>query len=515
MDEIQRSGGTLVNYDYDTLGRRVFREIPAQLRFIQSFYEYDGADRLTRVLNKTLRPTGGEEEPEFEWGFRGIWKRLKRWANRPAWAGTGITISDFTYTYDDVDNRLTMSVDGGTHTYSYDPIYQLTSVSGAQSHSYDYDDVGNRVEVGSIDYTANNLNQYTVVNSVNFDYDAKGNLIDDGVNTYRYDLESRLDSVITGSATVTFEYDPFGRRQMMSVNGTETFFIYDGDHVLAEYDGSGNLKREYIYGANLDEVVSLYRASPSARYFYYQDGLGSISEILDANGVLAEQYEYEPYGKTTIKNKTGSVISTSAMGNRFAFTGRCLDYETKLYDYRARVYSTEIGRFLQRDPVWQMDETNQYTYVRNNPATLIDPYGELWWVPILIGGGVSAGADLISQLAQNEWNWKCVDAAQVGGQFLLGAGLGSLGPGGIFLGRGKHTGGLGAGMFNDGVRRFGWSGPVNGRQILQARWFNKHLPPQLLKVRDAALHGTFGTAGGAAAATLAPKPAGEKDCGCK
>jgi YD repeat-containing protein len=113
MDEIKRAGLTLVNYDYDTLGRRVFREMPADLRFIQSFYEYDGADHTTRVLNKTLRPTGGEDEPEPGWSMRGMWRRLTNWMNRPAWAGTGITISDYTYTYDDVGNRLTMSVDGG------------------------------------------------------------------------------------------------------------------------------------------------------------------------------------------------------------------------------------------------------------------------------------------------------------------------------------------------------------------------------------------------------------------
>jgi RHS repeat-associated protein len=338
----------IVNYGYDTLGRRVYRSIPAQLRYIDSFYEYDGADRLTRLLNRTLRPDPGDE-PEPSWGMRRLWHRLKNWVNRPAWAGTGITISDFVYTYDGVGNRLTMSVDGGTHTYGYDDIYQLTSVGGAQSHSYDYDDVGNRETADGIDYTANGLNQYTEVNSVDFDYDERGNLTDDGVNTYTYDNENRLESVTAGSTEVEYAYDPFGRRQMMDVNGTKTYFIYDGDHILAEYDASGTMKREYVYGPWLDEVVSMLRVSPSARYFYYQDGLGSVSEILDFNGVLFEQYDYEAYGKTTVKNKNGVTLPNgSAIGNRFAFTGRRLDYETKVYDYRARAYSTGIGRFSAR-----------------------------------------------------------------------------------------------------------------------------------------------------------------------
>jgi RHS repeat-associated protein len=404
LDEV-RSGGMLINYDYDTLGRRIFRDIPAKLRFIQSFYEYDGADQLTRVLNRTLRPTGGEEEPEYEWGFRNIWKRLLNWANRPAWAGTGITISDFTYTYDDVGNRLTMSVDGSTHTYGYDAIYQLTSVSGAQSHTYDYDDVGNREEADGIDYTSNNLNQYTEVNSVDFDYDERGNLTDDGTNTYTYDSENRLTSVTAGSNDIDYAYDPFGRRQWMSVNGAKTYYVYDGDHILAEYDNAGTMKREYVYGPWLDEVVSILRVSPKFRCFYYQDGLGSISEIMDSTGVLFEQYEYEPYGKTTVKNKTGTVLPNgSAIGNRFAFAGRRLDYETKLYDYRARVYSTEIGRFLQRDPVMTLDGMNIYSYTGNSPTTFGDPFGmfcspfQLWLKahtaaePFFVAGGfISTG----------------------------------------------------------------------------------------------------------------------------
>jgi RHS repeat-associated protein len=182
--------------------------------------------------------------------------------------------------------------------------------------------------------------------------------------------------VTAGSNDVDYAYDPFGRRQWMSVNGAKTYYVYDGDHILAEYDNAGTMKREYVYGPWLDEVVSILRVSPKFRCFYYQDGLGSISEIMDSTGVLFEQYEYEPYGKTTVKNKTGTVLPNgSAIGNRFAFTGRRLDYETKLYDYRARVYSPEIGRFMQRDQYRYVDGMNLYTYVANNPIIYRDPFG--------------------------------------------------------------------------------------------------------------------------------------------
>jgi RHS repeat-associated protein len=95
---------------------------------------------------------------------------------------------------------------------------------------------------------------------------------------------------------------------------------------------------------------------------------------------LAERYRYTAYGKTTIKNSVGTVLSSSAIGNRYAFTGRWLNYEIGLYDYRSREYSVETGRFIQRDPLSYADGMNLYAYVHNNPTTFTDPYGlTSWW----------------------------------------------------------------------------------------------------------------------------------------
>ena len=69
------------------------------------------------------------------------------------------------------------------------------------------------------------------------------------------------------------------------------------------------------------------------------------------------------------------MLTQSAVGNRYLFTGREYDQETGLYSYRARYYDSRIGRFLSRDPVGYSAGLNLYSYVGNNPLTFVDPLG--------------------------------------------------------------------------------------------------------------------------------------------
>jgi YD repeat-containing protein len=58
----------------------------------------------------------------------------------------------------------------------------------------------------------------------------------------------QLVSVTTGGQTVTYGYDGFGRRVLRTAGGTSTGFLYDGDHLMLEFDAAnGALIREYSY----------------------------------------------------------------------------------------------------------------------------------------------------------------------------------------------------------------------------------------------------------------------------
>src|SRR5467141_4725319 len=65
--------------------------------------------------------------------------------------------------------------------------------------------------------------------------------------TYAWDFENRLSSVTlpgTGG-TVSFAYDPFGRRIKKVTSTTTSVFAYDGDNLIEETNSSGAVVARY------------------------------------------------------------------------------------------------------------------------------------------------------------------------------------------------------------------------------------------------------------------------------
>jgi RHS repeat-associated protein len=115
-------------------------------------------------------------------------------------------------------------------------------------------------------------------------------------------------------------------------------------------------------------------------YFYHGDDQHNVMVVTDASGGVVERYEYNDYGQPTIFDNQGNPLTASAIGNPYLFNGGHYDAETGLYYYRTRYLDPAAGRFITRDTIgiWgdPINLGNAYTYVGNNPWTLLDPYGE-------------------------------------------------------------------------------------------------------------------------------------------
>jgi RHS repeat-associated protein len=226
------------------------------------------------------------------------------------------------------------------------------------------------------------MNQYPTVtpaggSAETQNYDNNGNLTGDGTSTYSYDPENHLMTASNTGMTAAYAYDPLGRRETKTVGSTVTEFLNDGQDEIAEYDASGDVLRRFVPGPAINEPIVYENCSgatqpnctgtgPSIEY-YHTDHLGSVIATSGASQAIQEgPYIYDPNG-----------VGGLTTGQPFQYVGMYYDFETGLYYDRARYYSTQLGRFLQTDPVGYKDDIDWYTYVGNDPTDRTDPKG-LW-----------------------------------------------------------------------------------------------------------------------------------------
>ena len=217
-------------------------------------------------------------------------------------------------------------------------------------------------------YNYNSSNELTSSSLGSYSYDNNGNTLSDpNGRTYVWDFENRLTSVfVPGTGTVTFKYDPFGRRIQKSSPLRIANFVYSGRTVAAEIDSLGNATARYAQGPRIDEPLA--ESSANVTSYYEQDGLGSITSLGTASGSLANSYVYSAFG--------GLVSSTGTVANPISYTGREFDSEVGLHYYRARYYDPAVGRFVSQDPAGIIrGGINPYKYVGNDPHNFSDPSG--------------------------------------------------------------------------------------------------------------------------------------------
>ena len=344
---IDLDGGTVASYEYNPVGATTAKNLENGMT---ALYSYDAAQRLIGLEHR-----------------RGL-----------------DLLAKIDYTLDRMGNRRskTQSVlNPLTENYNYDAVDQLIEAKygTARTVGYQYDAVGNRQWVSdngtTAHYTANSDNGYTSVDGVSTETDLNGNMVSVPGGAYAYDAQNRLTSATVNGVTTEFTYDSRNRVvRRTSGNGTLNL-TYSGWHLIEERNATGALEQVYVHGAGIDEI--LVKITPSGPAYYHHDGLGSTIALTGENGALLESYRYDAFGAVTILSpSTLDPRPSTALGNRFLFTGREWLGQAGIYDYRNRVYSAQIGRFLQTDPIrFSAGDVNVYRYCGNDPANSVDPMG--------------------------------------------------------------------------------------------------------------------------------------------
>lgn len=213
---------------------------------------------------------------------------------------------------------------------------------------------------------------YTNNRRVGHTYDAAGNLIGDGSQSFTYDANNQQATAAYTGYTLGQAYDGDRRRAKKREQGVATFYLRStvfGGRVVAELSEAGAWLRGYVYlGA---ELLAVQQAG--AISWVHQDPVAKSKRVTDAAGLITSRVELDPWGGDTQE-------SSNALQQRRQFASYERDGDGS-DDAMMRRYNHQHARFDQLDPyvgsynLADPQSFNRYAYVRNDPVNFVDPTG--------------------------------------------------------------------------------------------------------------------------------------------
>ena len=271
-------------FKYDPMGR--FEKILNTSDLSVWFqYQYDPSSNVTKRMNKL-------NLIDQDYGTR---DQVNRMPQRELEVG-GVRMTTAgaleTYGYSSM-NRITSVTreDGKIDSFGYNAPGELTSASyqwANRSVTYNLDLVGNRnsvVDNGTTkNYTPDNINRYTTADSLapNSNNVGQGpeHQIGSFENTnYSYVGDSYVAQITGNGTTYTVGYDALGRCVKRTFGAATTYYVYDGEKPIAEYNPAGTQIANNVYGKGIDEILMRFDTAVVGHelYFYQDDHEGNIT----------------------------------------------------------------------------------------------------------------------------------------------------------------------------------------------------------------------------------------------
>ena len=209
--------------------------------------------------------------------------------------------------------------------YTYNGNQQLMAVSGYQTRAFQYDDKGNVINNG----------YHT------FNYNSAGQMVASDVGVYVYNGHNKRVKTVDTEGTRYSFYASNGQLVYRKVNGVHSDYYYLGKKLVARKKGTG---------------VS----------YIHSDHLGSPAAETNSSGLVTTRMHYEPFGEPI-----------EAPKDEIGYTGHKFDKALDLSYMQARYYDPAIGRFYGNDPIGYRDvySFNRFAYANNNPYKYVDPDG--------------------------------------------------------------------------------------------------------------------------------------------
>ena len=217
-----------------------------------------------------------------------------------------------------------------------------------------------------------------------FTYDADGNMTSDGRFHYTWNGENRLVMASNDTTIVTYAYDHRGRmvRKEISHRGTEARrmeYLWDDWNIIREVvrEGDSVAVTDNIWGLDIDGTLQgaggvgglLAVVRDDGVFLPTYDANGNVSEYVSTNGEIVAHYDYSPFGEPLVAS--GELASTFT--HQFSTKPYCP--VTGFNEYGYRKYRPEIGRWMSRDPFFEVTENATYCFCKNAPLNIRDIIG--------------------------------------------------------------------------------------------------------------------------------------------
>ena len=296
---------------------------------------------------------------------------------------SGSTITDQASLYN-VTN-ITYDKNGNIRTLNRDG-----SSAGIDKLVYGYNTSSNQLKyVNDTGNDAVGFKELGGNNSLEYYYDSNGNMVQDH----------------NKKITTNISYNHFNLPTSLTQNGTNISYLYDAEgnklkstvgSTVKDYDG------QFIYeGSALSQILfsegRIVVNGTSATYeFFMKDHLGNTRVTFNETGGLVQTLAYYPFGM--------EMTTDGNADNQFRYNGKEMQEGTDWYDYGARFYDPELGRFHTVDPLAeQYSFQSPYAYAANNPILFVDKNGEfpflLPLVPVIAEGIAWAGTAVLTSYA--------------------------------------------------------------------------------------------------------------------
>jgi RHS repeat-associated protein len=264
----------------------------------------------------------------------------------------------------------TLDSESHTHEYEYDEQNRLWRVwlDGTNVEEYSYDSNGNRLSLttpsGTVSGTYDDQDRLLTYGDWTYTYTDNGELLTRVSPTeawsYDYDaLGNLLEVTLPDGGLVEYIVDGRGRRVGKRVDGTlvRQWLYKDQLNPVAELDGDGNLLWQFVYGSK-PNVPDYGVRGDGTLYRLVSDQLGSVVLVVNANDAedVLLKATYSAFGGQTVLEGAADAVP-------FGFAGGLYDLDTGLVRFGARDYDAEIGRWTSKDPIRFTGGINQYAYV--------------------------------------------------------------------------------------------------------------------------------------------------------